>query len=73
MDVRWRDWELQKQFDFARLALDRRWRVGLHNGFIHIDRLLDVAPDFPKIVFLYGTYTGPLYPRLIKYLAEYKT
>jgi hypothetical protein len=64
-DIRWRDWSLQDQLDFAQLALSRGWRVGLHNGFCHIDRLLDIAPESKK-VFLYGTYTGPLYTRLAK-------
>lgn len=62
-DIRWRDWSLQDQLDFAQLALSRGWRVGLHNGFCHIDRLLDIAPESKK-VFLYGTYTGPIYARL---------
>jgi len=65
IDVKWRDWPLQDQLDFAQLALSRGWRVGLHNGFCHLDRLLDVADRLPKI-FLYGTYTGPLYARLKK-------
>lgn len=64
-DVRWRDWKLEEQQAFAELALSMGWRVGLHNGFCHIDRLLDIAPGSVK-VFLYGTYTGPLYPRLTK-------
>lgn len=64
-DIRWRDWSLQDQEAFARLALSQGWRVGLHNGFCHIDRLLDIAPGSVK-VFLYGTYTGPLFPRLTK-------
>jgi hypothetical protein len=64
-DIRWRDWSLEDQQAFAELALSQGWRVGLHNGFCHLDRLLDIAPESVK-VFLYGTYTGPLYPRLKK-------
>lgn len=64
-DIRWRDWSLADQQAFAELALSMGWRVGLHNGFCHLDRLLEIAPGSKK-VFLYGTYTGPLYPRLTK-------
>ena len=64
-DIRWRGWKLEDQQAFAELALEQGWRVGLHDGFCHLDRLLDIAPGSAK-VFLYGTYTGPLYPRLIK-------
>lgn len=64
-DIKWREWSLQDQLDFAKLALSRGWRVGLHNGFCHLDRLLDIAPESKK-VFLYGTYTGPLFARLTK-------
>jgi hypothetical protein len=64
-DIRWRAWTIEDQESFARLALGQGWRVGLHNGFVHLDRLLDIAPESKK-VFLYGTYTGPLYARLKK-------
>lgn len=64
-DIRWRDWKLEDQQSFAELALSMGWRVGLHDGFCHLDRLLDIAPGSAKL-FLYGTYTGPLYPRLTK-------
>jgi len=62
-DIRWRDWSPVDQECFARLALSQGWRVGLHDGFCHIDRLLDVVPDHKK-VFVYGTYTGHLLKRL---------
>lgn len=62
-DIRWRDWAESKQERFARLALLQGWRVGLHNGFCHIDRLLDISNDRPK-VFVYGTYTGNLLKRM---------
>lgn len=62
-DIRWKDWSAVDQECFARLAMSLGWRVGLHDGFCHIDRLLDIAPDHKK-VFVYGTYTGHLLKRL---------
>lgn len=62
-DINWRGWSQENQLAFAKLALSMGWRVGLHDGFCHIDRLLDIAPNYKK-VFLYGTYTGALVSRL---------
>lgn len=62
IDWPWRGWSEQEQEKFARLALSMGWRVGLHNGFCHLDRLLDIAPHYPK-VFLYGDYTGRLHQK----------
>lgn len=61
-DVRWRGWSEAIQKSFAQMALDKGWRVGLHDGFCHIDRGHDVGIK-PRI-FLYGTYTGGLYHKL---------
>lgn len=63
-DIKWRNWKPESQLEFAKLALKMGWRVGLHDGFCHIDRLLDIEPDFPVSVFLYGTYTGQLFEKL---------
>lgn len=62
-DVRWRDWKEADQLKFAKLALSMGWRVGLHDGFCHIDRLKDITSGYPD-VFLYGTYTGKLKEKL---------
>lgn len=62
-DISWRGWSEDKKERFAKMALSMGWRVGLHDGFCHIDRLLDIAPTYPK-VFLYGTYTGKLLSKL---------
>lgn len=64
-DVKWRDWSPVDQECFARLALKMGWRVRLHNGFCHIDRLLDISPDHVR-VSVYDTYTGNLLTRLTK-------
>lgn len=58
-DIGWRGWSFADRRAFAKLALAHGWRVGLHDAFCHIDRLLDIEPNAVK-VFLYGTYTGKL-------------
>ena len=62
-DVSWRCWSEADKECFARLALKMGWRVGLHNGFCHIDRILDISPNHEK-VFVYGKYTGNLLKKL---------
>ena len=56
-DVAWRSWSTQEKLSFARLAHAQGFRVGLHNGFVHIDigRLLGANPK----PFLYGTWDKP--------------
>ena len=52
-DLAWRDWPTQRKLEFARLAFRMGWAVGLHDGFIHVDRRADVG--LRKAVFLYGS------------------
>lgn len=61
-DVRWRSWSREKQLEFCRLALNMGWRVGLNNGFVHIDRGLEVG--IATKIFLYGQYSGNLHKEL---------
>ena len=56
-DLAWRDWEPQRQLDLARLAWRMGWAVGLHDGFIHVDRRKDIG--LQKSVFVYGTWSAP--------------
>lgn len=61
-DIRWRSWPREKQLEFCRLALSMGWRVGLHDGFVHIDRGSDLG--IKKRLFLYGAYRGNLHEEL---------
>ena len=61
-DIRWDCWPRDKQFEFCILALDMGWRVGLNNGFVHIDRGLEVG--ITTRIFLYGDYSGDLHLEL---------
>tara|TARA_R110000751_G_scaffold276691_1_gene377844 strand:+ start:6894 stop:7292 length:399 start_codon:yes stop_codon:yes gene_type:complete len=60
-DIRWRGLPLVKQLKFARLAWSRGWSVGLHNGFCHVDRRIDIG--MRQAVFLYGTWSGAFAPQ----------
>lgn len=63
-DLRWRGWPVEDQLAFARLAWSMGWAVGLHDGFIHIDRRGDLGlPNLPQNVFLYGTWSGAFAPQ----------
>lgn len=55
-DIAWRHWSRLEQLKFARLAYKMNWAVGLHDGFIHVDRRHDLGVQ--KTVFLYGTWNG---------------
>jgi zinc D-Ala-D-Ala carboxypeptidase len=55
-DIAWRDWPADRKLEFARMAYERGWSVGLHDGFCHIDRR--DAAGLQQAVFLYGTWTG---------------
>jgi zinc D-Ala-D-Ala carboxypeptidase len=55
-DVNWANWTKERRIDFARFAWQRGWSVGLHEGFIHIDRRKDIGVQ--QIVFLYGIWQG---------------
>jgi zinc D-Ala-D-Ala carboxypeptidase len=56
-DISWRGWPTEDQLQFARLAHSQGLRVGLHNGFIHVDigRLLGHNPR----PFVYGEWSAP--------------
>ena len=59
IDWPWRDWSVQDQLAFARLAWRMGWSIGLHDGFIHLDRRSDLGlRELPQAVFLYGTWSG---------------
>ena len=57
MDIRWRPWESGEKLKFARLAHSMGFRVGLHDGFCHVD--LGVKIGLPHKPFLYGTWSAP--------------
>lgn len=59
-DLAWRGWDRDKQLSIARLAWERGFAVGLHDGFIHVD-LRRVVP-LPPAVFVYGTWSGAFTP-----------
>jgi hypothetical protein len=56
-DIRWRSWSTKDKLQFARLAHSMGFRVGLHDGFCHIDlgRKLGLSPR----PFVYGTWAAP--------------
>jgi len=56
IDIRWRDWSRQKKIDFCRFARKLGWSVGLHEGFVHLDRRVDVG--LPQAIFLYGKWNN---------------
>jgi hypothetical protein len=60
VDIAWRNWATMEKLTFARMAHDLEFRVGLHNGFIHLDmgRLLGINPR----PFLYGEWSSPFDP-----------
>lgn len=55
-DLAWRDWPVADQLALARLAWRQGWAVGLHNGFVHVDRRADLG--MARAVFLYGEWAG---------------
>jgi len=62
-DIAWRDWPTLDKLQFARMAHKHGFRVGLHDGFCHLDlgRELGINPK----PFLYGTWTGVFNPENI--------
>lgn len=55
-DLAWRGWEPSAQLRLARMAYRMGWSVGLHDGFIHIDRRAEIG--LQRAVFLYGEWSG---------------
>lgn len=52
VDIKWRMWSAQMKKDFARFCWKRGWSVGLHDGFIHIDRRINAG--LKQAVYTYG-------------------
>jgi hypothetical protein len=59
-DIAWRHWETGEKIKFARLAHAQGFRVGLHNGFLHVDlgRVLGMSPK----PFIYGDWSNIFSP-----------
>ncbi len=59
-DVAWRNWPTEEKLSFAKLAHGLGLRVGLHDGFCHVDlgRTLDISPR----PFLYGEWSNAFKP-----------
>lgn len=59
-DIDWRGWLKSEKIRFARLAHSIGLRVGLHDGFCHVDlgRTLGLSPR----PFVYGTWSNEFSP-----------
>ncbi len=60
-DVKWRNWPTVEKIAFARLAHSMGLRVGLHDGFCHVD-LGTAIPGVGAKPFVYGTWSSPFSP-----------
>lgn len=60
-DIAWRGWSTEEKIKFARLAHEMGLRIGLHDGFCHVDlgRTIDGISARP---FQYGTWSGEFTP-----------
>lgn len=57
VDIDWDTWSTEDQIKFAQFCYARGWSVGLHNGFIHIDRRINIGLN--QAVYDYGSaWTG---------------
>jgi len=63
-DLAWRMWPTDEKLAFARLAWKMGWAVGLHDGFIHVDRRAEIG--LPQSVFLYGTWSNAFSPEAVR-------
>jgi hypothetical protein len=56
-DISWKDWPTLVKLQFARMAHDHGFRIGLHDLFCHIDigRELGLSPK----PFVYGVWSIP--------------
>jgi hypothetical protein len=62
-DIRWRTWSADEKKRFAKFCWKLGWAVGLHDGFIHIDRRACLnLQQLPQAVFLYGNWSGAFSP-----------
>jgi len=59
-DVAWRNWKTEAKLAFAHLAHEMGFRVGLHDGFCHIDwgRSIGISPR----PFVYGAWSNEFSP-----------
>lgn len=59
-DVAWRNWQAEDKLSFAKMAHSLGFRVGLHDGFCHVDlgRTLGISPR----PFVYGTWNNTFSP-----------
>ncbi len=55
-DVYWRSWSYDKKLRFVRVAWKAGWSLGLHTGFCHIDRRVDVG--LPQHIFKYAGWSN---------------
>jgi len=61
-DVGWLSWSTEEQFQFALLAWNQGWSIGLHEGFCHIDRRGDMKrSELPQTVFTYDHWDGAFF------------
>ena len=63
-DNQWRNWRSARKLRFAQLAWRLGWSLGLHDGFIHIDRRVDVG--LPQKVFTYNEWASPFTEKEIR-------
>jgi hypothetical protein len=56
VDITWRDWPSFVKLQFARMAHEHGFRIGLHDAFCHLDIGRDLG--LPSRPFLYGMWTG---------------
>lgn len=60
-DIAWRGWTKEQKIKFARMAHDIGLRIGLHDGFCHVD-LGRTVPGIKPHTFLYGEWSGEFSP-----------
>lgn len=56
-DIAWHEWTDERKRVFARMAWVLGWSIGLHDGFAHIDRRVDIG--LTQEVFTYDEWAAP--------------
>ena len=56
-DIAWKDWPTLVKLQFARMAHDHGFRIGLHDHFCHIDIARGLG--LPSKPFVYGMWSKP--------------
>jgi len=64
-DIRWRSMGVKDKLELARLCWKLGWALGFHDGFLHIDRRVEIG--LPKIIFLYDEWAAPFSREDVKY------